>query len=91
MGNFLGLIESVFTLMFMGLAARAALGPLMIAYQMDQTLQSGVDQTQDLTNLLLAIITSMGAFFGGEVLLKGAPRILDYFNQYNTGAMETSG
>ena len=35
---------------------------------------------EDLTNLLLAIITSMGAFFGGEVLLKGVTRILDYFN-----------
>lgn len=88
-GNFLGLIESVFTLMFLGLSARAVLGPLMIAYRMDQNLQSGVDQTQDLTNLLLAIITSMGAFFGGEVLLKGVARILDYFNNYDTGAMET--
>jgi len=79
-GNFLGLIESVFTLMFLGLSARAALGPLMIAYQMDQGLQTDVDQTQDLRNLLLAIITSMGAFFGGEVLLKGVARILDFFN-----------
>lgn len=40
---------------------------------------------------MLGCIVAMGAYFGGAILDDGTYDIIDYFNQYNTGAMESKG
>merc|ERR1711988_748053 len=82
-GDTLGLFESVFSMLFLAMSAELVAGPLYLAYTMDKKSPTG-----DLENLMLAAITAMGAFFGGETLVAGVADIIDYFNGYDTGAMD---
>jgi len=90
-GDFLGVFESIFSILFLLMSVRLVAGPLYLAYVMDTQLSPSQDETQDLTNLMLSTIVAMGSFFGGEMLMGGTNDIIDYFNQYNTGALETKG
>lgn len=90
-GDFLGVFETVFSILFLLMSVRLVAGPLYLAYEMDQNLSLSQDETQDLTNLMLGTIVAMGAFFGGDLLEKGTNDIIDYFNEYNTGELETKG
>lgn len=87
-GDFLGLIESVFSLAFLGMSAELVAGPLYLAYTMDK--RSAGTPDKDLKNLLLGAIVAMGAFFGGETLKNGVGDIIGYFNNYNTNVFVDS-
>lgn len=90
-GDFLGVFESAFSILFLMMSVRLVAGPLYLAYVMDQNLDPSQNETQDLTNLMIGCVIAMGAFFGGEMLMGGTNDIIDFFNQYNTGALETKG
>lgn len=87
-GDFLGLIESIFSLAFLGMSAELVAGPLYLAYIMDKMSAGSPDK--DLKNLLLGAIIAMGAFFGGETLKNGVADIIGYFNSYNTNIFQNS-
>jgi len=82
-GDFLGLFESVFSMLFLAMSAEMVAGPLYLAYTMDK--KGG---NQDMQNLMLAAVVAMGAFFGGETLKSGVTDIIGYFNSYDTGAQD---
>lgn len=82
-GDLLGLFESIFSMLFLAMSAELVAGPLYIAYAMDK--KGG---NKDMQNLMLGAVTAMGAFFGGETLVSGVGDIIDYFNQYDTGAQD---
>jgi hypothetical protein len=90
-GDFLGVFESIFSILFLLMSVRLVAGPLYLAYVMDKNLVNSQDETQDLTNLMIGCVIAMGSFFGGQMLLSGTDDIIDYFNLYNTGELETKG
>lgn len=85
-GDFLGLFESVFTTLFMALSVELIVAPLYLAYVQDAQLGSSVSISQDLTNMWVSIIASLGSFFGQYAINEGISQTIGFFNDFNPDA-----
>ena len=77
----LAVFESVFAILYLWLSSMLIAGPLFLAHAMNE--KSSED---DLKNLWVSAITSIGSLAGGKLILSGVDFTIGYLNDYNAEA-----